>query len=201
MDNNSSYWNDLLPQNSLFTLIDFQKSFSNLMKKDIYKDARNNILMMIKMFNKLNIPMIGTEHYRKGLGATDEHIMDLWNNNPMYDKITFSCCGCNEYSSTLQQQTKSQNHPKSTIILAGLETHICVLQTALDLLSQQYKVVVPMDAVISSTTLKWKNGLDLMERAGAHIVNTETLLFYFLKRADTPDFKFYVKLLKENNSN
>jgi hypothetical protein len=72
-----------------------------------------------------------------------------------------------------------------------------VLKTVLDLLERNYQVVVLKDAVVSSTELKWKNGIELMKEAGFQILNTETLLFYLLKRADTKEFKYLVKLLKE----
>jgi nicotinamidase-related amidase len=86
------------------------------------------------------------------------------------------------------------------VVIAGLETHICVLQTVLDLLERNYQVVVLKDAVVSSTKLKWENAIQLMKEVGAHILNTETLLFYLLKRADTKKFKYLVKLLKEQQA-
>ncbi|MBF0299888.1 MAG: isochorismatase family protein [Oligoflexia bacterium] len=188
-------WEKLNIENALFVLIDFQKSFSSLMKKEIYENARTNILMLMRMFKKMNIPMIGTEHYKKGLGPTDELLLSEWGNYPMFEKITFSCCGLDLFENSLEHE---QHKSKSLMILAGLETHICVLQTALDLLRRNYHVVVLKDAVLSSSKLKWQSGLDMMESAGAHIINTEALLFYLLKRADTPEFKYLVKLLKDN---
>jgi nicotinamidase-related amidase len=78
-----------------------------------------------------------------------------------------------------------------------LETHICVLQTTLDLIARGYEVLVVKDACISSSRLKWENGIELMKDAGAHIINTETLIFFLLRRVDRPEFKPLVKLLKE----
>ncbi|MBL6990698.1 MAG: isochorismatase family protein [Bacteriovoracaceae bacterium] len=185
-------WKKLTPENVLFLLIDYQQSFFKILKKSIVKDAHKNILLLIEMFKKLEVPMIGTEHYKKGLGDTDSEVLKAWGDAPVFtDKITFSCCGDEQF----QQNLKNNSRP--IVVVTGLETQICVLQTTLDLLDQGYIVIVLKDAVLSTTKLKWENGLELMRQAGAHILNTETLLFHLLKRADTPEFKHMVKQLKK----
>ncbi|MBF0312596.1 MAG: isochorismatase family protein [Oligoflexia bacterium] len=189
-------WKDLHFNNIAFTLIDFQTGFSPLMDPQIFSNARSNVQLITKMFRRAEVPLIGTEHYRKGLGPTDPILLEAWGENPMLDKITFSCCGQDSFVCTLEKFSRR------VVVLAGLETHICVLQTALDLLDRNYKVITVTDAVLSSSKDKWKSGLNLMEKAGAELMTTETLLFYLLKRADTPDFKYLVQLLKEKkNSN
>lgn len=187
-------WKNISPDNVLFLLVDFQEKFFSIHKKSIVKLVKANILLLVKMFKALNIPMIGTEHYVEGLGHTEEEILKEWKDSPMSDKITFSCCGDETFRENLEK------HSRSVVVVAGLETHVCVLQTVLELLEQDYQVVVLKDAVISSTKLKWENGIGLMKEAGAQILNTETLLFYLLKRADTKEFKYLVKLLKENQA-
>lgn len=184
-------WNKLSKENLVLLIVDFQKSFFNILDKKIVDQVRDNLVLLIRMFKEMGIPMIGTEHYLSGLGPTDKKVLDEWGGIPFIDKITFSCYGNDEFKRELSKINKK------VVIVTGLETQICVLQTVLDLLDQNFEVIVLKDAVLSSTTLKWENGLDLMKNAGAHILNTETLIFYLLKRADSPEFKFLVKQLKE----
>jgi nicotinamidase-related amidase len=184
-------WEKILPDNILLVLIDFQEKFFPIFKKSVLMLVKANILLLIKIFNQLNIPMIGTEHYVKGLGHTEKDVLKEWGDAPMTDKVIFSCCGDEKFLQNLEKNSRP------VVVVAGLEAHICVLQTVLDLLERHYRVVVLKDAVVSSTKLKWENGIQMMKEAGAFILNTETLLFYLLKRADTKEFKYLVKLLKE----
>jgi nicotinamidase-related amidase len=190
---NQKQWEKITPQNIFFVLVDFQTSFFNIIDENIVKLCRSNISLMVKMFNNLEVPMIGTDHYRKGLGSTDPVILADWKGPSFADKVTFSCCGCDPFLDDLK--LVANNRPIA--VVSGLETHICVLQTTLDLLAKGYEVLVVKDACISSSRLKWENGIELMKDAGAHIVNTETLIFYLLRRVDRPEFKPLVKLLKE----
>ena len=184
-------WDRIKSENLLFVLVDFQEKFFPIMDRRIVDIARKNLLLAVKMFAKLNIPMIGTDHYRKGLGLTDQSVLKEWMGPEITDKITFSCCGSDLFLKNLEQ------HKKPLVVIAGLETHICVLQTTLDLLKRGLEVIVLKDACLSSTKLRYENGLELMKDAGAKIVNTESLIFYLLQRADTPEFKYLVKLLKD----
>jgi nicotinamidase-related amidase len=187
-------WKNIKNENILFVLIDFQDKFFPILKKKVVRLIKANILLLTKMFKELNIPMIGTEHYVKGLGHTESDVLEAWGDAPMTDKITFSCCGDEKFLANLEKFSRPM------IVVAGLETQICVLQTVLDLLDRGHQVIVLKDAVVSSSKLKWENGIDLMKEAGAHILNTETLLFYLLKRADSKEFKYLVKLLKEHQT-
>ena len=191
-DKTLTMWNNISADKLLLVLIDFQEKFFPLHKKSVIKLIKANILLLVKMFKTLAIPMIGTEHYVKGLGHTASDVLAVWSGAPLTDKITFSCCGNEKFLQNLE------TYSRPVVVVAGLETHICVLQTVLDLLARNYQVVVLKDAVVSSSRLKWENGLQLMKDAGAEILNTETLLFYLLKRADTQEFKYLVQLLKEH---
>ncbi|MCP3906404.1 MAG: isochorismatase family protein, partial [Oceanicoccus sp.] len=82
------------------------------------------------------------------------------------------------------------------IILVGMEAHVCVLQSALQLLEKNYQVIIPADAVQSSSKLRWKTGLNIAEKAGAVISNTESILFQMVGRAGTDDFKKLLGLIK-----
>ena len=189
------YWNEVKPENCFFLQVDFQSSFSSLVAPKIVRMAQSNVRLMLDMFRLLDIPCIGTVHYRKGLGETMPEILEKWQGAEIRDKQSFSSLGCE----ALRQDLEKLGGRKIAI-LAGIETHICVLQTALDLLRRGCEVLVINDAVLSSSKLKWENGLQLIREAGARVVNTETLIFYLLQRIDRPEFKALVKLLKEQKA-
>lgn len=185
-------WDKINEDNLIFILVDFQEKFFPLIKDEYINTARKNILLLVKMFGRMGIPMVGTDHYRKGLGLTDREVLENWTGPEFRDKITFSCLRNDEFRKDFNGQNRE------IAVVCGLETHICVLQTVLDLRRQGKDVIVISDGCVSSTTLRWQNGLDLAKEAGAFIINAETLIFYLLERADTPDFKYLVGLLKEN---
>src|SRR3989339_163391 len=184
-------WNNIKIENLLYLVIDMQDKFYPLIPSNVLKQARKNVLTTIQMFGDLKIPMIGTEHYVKGLGHTDNEICKIWKGDAFTDKVTFSCFKNLDFKDNLKK------YGRKIVVVSGLETHICVLQTVIDLLSDNYHVIVLKDACVSSTKLKWENGLALMEKAGAYVMSTETLLFYLLQRVDRSEFKTLVKLLKD----
>lgn len=185
-------FDSLKPENCFFVLIDFQEKFFPLIKKKHVQNAQSNVLMMVKMFKEMGIPMVGTDHYRKGLGLTDGEVLKEWSGAEFKDKSTFSALGCDELLKDLDNLGE-----RKIAFVAGLETHICVLQTTLDLIRKGYTPIVIADACLSSTTLKWKNGLKLAKDNGAVIMNFETVMFYLLQRIGTPEFKMLTGLLKE----
>ena len=187
-------WGNVKRDQILFLMVDFQDKFFPIMDAKIVRQIKNNIIMMIRMFNELGVPMVGTDHYRKGLGPTDPDVLRVWKGEPISDKKTFSCLGDEVCVSNIEK------HGRKVIVLAGLETHICVLQTMLALKDKGYEVVVVGDACLSSSKCKWQDGLRMMSDAGALVLNTEALLFYLLQRVDIPEFKFLVKMLKENQA-
>ena len=187
-------WDKISKENLLFVLVDYQEKFFPLIEEKYLKVSQKNIKLLVNMFSKMDIPMIGTDHYRKGLGLTDEEIRSIWTGETFKNKITFSCLRNDDFK---EDFTK---HEREIVVVCGLETHICVLQTVLDLRKKGKEVIVIKDGCLSSTTLRWENGLELAKEAGAHIMNAESLIFYLLERADTPDFKYLVKLLKDENN-
>lgn len=186
-------WDRIRTDNLLFILVDFQDKFFPLIEAKYIETARKNILLLVKMFSRMGIPMAGTDHYRKGLGLTDPAVLELWTGTEFRDKITFSCLRNDDFNRDFEQ------HNREIAVVCGLETHICVLQTVLDLRRMGKEVILISDGCVSSTTLRWQNGLDLAREAGAVVMNAESLIFYLLERADSPDFKYLVKLLKEDN--
>lgn len=185
-------FDSLKPENCFFVLVDFQEKFFPLIKKKHVKNARANVLMMVKMFKEMGIPMVGTDHYRKGLGLTDSEVLKEWSGADFKDKSTFSALGCDALLKDIDNLGE-----RKIAFVAGLETHICVLQTTLDLIRKGHTPIIIPDACLSSTTLKWKNGLKLAKDNGAIIMNFETVMFYLLQRIGTPEFKMLTGLLKE----
>jgi nicotinamidase-related amidase len=171
-------------------IIDAQNSLMKVMEPEVKQKTVNNIRLLIASAQKLNIPLVLTEQYPKGLGKTVTEVQKSLENYQPIEKVSFSCYDDQGFKSKLKQLNSTKG-----VILAGVETHICVLQTALDLLACGYQVYVISDAVCSRRKLDWEIGLRLMEKAGAIITTTETLIFQLLIRADTEEFKSVSKLL------
>ena len=173
-------------------IIDVQDSLMRPMEMELRCRVVNNIKLLIALAQKLNLPLILTEQYPKGLGKTISEVQQALENYQPIEKVSFSCYGDEGFKSRLRQLNLAKG-----IILVGVETHICILQTALDLLASGYEVYVASDAVCSRRKLDWEVGLRLTEKAGATITTTETLIFQLLGRADTEEFRFMSKLLKQ----
>jgi nicotinamidase-related amidase len=150
----------------------------------------NNIKKLILSFSILNLPIIITEQYPKGLGHLIPLLRETIGKYGPIEKITFSCFGEDSFVDELKRlKAKS-------LIITGMETHICILQTALDALQQGYKVHLPEDAVCSQRKSDWQVGIEKMQRAGVIITSTETVIFELLERAGTPEFKAISKIIK-----
>lgn len=173
--------------NSLLIIIDIQERLASAMK--VKEEITTNCLHLIELSKLLEIPIIVTEQYPKGLGQTIEEIRNaLPSYNPI-EKITFDCCMERYFLEKVKEYGKN-------IILTGMETHICVLQTCLGLLKEGFNVHVVKDAVSSRSKENWKTGLEFMRDAGAVITCTETVLFQILKIAGTEQFKAISKRIK-----
>lgn len=169
-------------------IIDIQERLAAVMKQK--EPVINNSLHLVEISKLLGIPIVVTEQYPKGLGQTIEEIRKAL---PVYqplEKLTFSCC---EEPAFLNEIKKLS---KKTLILAGMETHVCVLQTCTGLLKEGFHVHLVKDAVCSRAKENWKTGIEFMRDAGAVITCTETVLFQLLKIAGTEEFKAISKRIK-----
>lgn len=178
-------------QNTALVVIDYQERLLKIMDKEKSDACIRNINMAVRLFKHLRSKVFVTEQYVKGLGSTHSDIHTHLEGIPIFEKMAFSCCG----EPTFMKALKAAKRKK--IVLTGMETHICVLHTALDLLERGYEVYVLVDGVLSSSKLKWKYGLRAMEQAGAVVLPTESLLFGLVNRCGTDDFKFLSSMLKE----
>lgn len=138
----------------------------------------------------LEVPVFATEQYPKGLGATVGPLKELCNSIP--EKLRFSCAEVLNWG-TAAEQTDN----RFQIVVAGIESHVCVLQTVFDLLAAGFQVFVPADAIASRGELDWKIALDRMSNGGAVITTTESVLFEWCERSGTPEFKQISQLIKE----
>jgi len=148
------------------------------------------LAVLIEACRALDVPIIGSEQYPKGLGATVEPLAGLLGETPAA-KDTFSCARDLGLRETLAATGRPQ------VVVTGIETHVCVLSTALDLLDAGYRVHVPHDAVNSRRPTDKNWALQRMQQAGAQITTTESALFELLERCGTDDFKTVAKLVKK----
>jgi nicotinamidase-related amidase len=142
-----------------------------------------NTVRLIQGAGILQVPIFATEQYRKGLGPTVPEVAGVIPGFAPMEKLAFSACGADGFIAALKKQKVSE------AILCGIEAHVCVSQTCLDLLDEGFRVFVVADAVSSRTPENCQFGLDRMRAAGAVIVSTEMALFELLEAAGTAEFK------------
>ena len=144
-----------------------------------------NSQLLTRLAGILKIPALVSTQYAKGLGNTVPEIASLLPETPAIDKQMFSCFGSDVFSSVLKRLPGNRN----TVLLCGMESHICVTQTALGALREGYIVHVASDAVSSRTEWNWKIGLERMRAAGAVLSSTEMIIYELLRSSGSPAFK------------
>ena len=148
-------------------------------------------LLLVAIATRLGVPISVTEQYAKGLGPSVAALRAaLPNESATFDKMHFSAMREPEIAAQLAQ------NGRSSMIICGMEAHVCVLQTALDAKEAGYAVYLAADAVGSRVPFSVETALRRMERAGIHIVTSEMIAFEWLERAGTDDFKAIAPLLK-----
>jgi nicotinamidase-related amidase len=151
-----------------------------------------NSQMLIRLAGILKIPAIASTQYAKGLGNTLPEIASLLPDSTPVDKVMFSCFGSDVFCSMLK---RLPGH-RTTVLLCGMEAHICVMQTALAALREGYLVHVASDAVSSRAEWNWRVGLERMRAAGAVISSTEMMIYELLRSSGAPAFKEMLPYLK-----
>ena len=149
-----------------------------------------NCCRLARAANILQVPAFVTEQYAKGLGPTVPQLAELL--PPPPDKLRFSCAEALNWGMATEQ-----TDDRFQVVVAGIEAHVCILQTVLDLLSHGYQVFVPADAVSSRGELNWRIALERMAGCGATITSTESVLFEWCEVAGTPEFKQISQLVKD----
>jgi len=151
-----------------------------------------NSQLLIRLAGILKIPTLMSVQYAKGLGKTVPEIASLLPETEAIDKQMFSCFGSDVFCSALKRLPGNRN----TVLLCGMESHICVTQTALGALREGYIVHVASDAVSSRTEWNWHIGLERMRAAGAVISSTEMIIYELLQSSGTPAFKELLPYLR-----
>jgi nicotinamidase-related amidase len=149
-----------------------------------------NASRLVKGAVLFGLPMLVTEQYRKGLGQTAPELAAAVPRFAPVEKLTFSACGAPGVLDAIRAAGAVN------LVVCGIEAHVCVCQTCLELLEQGLRPFVVADAVSSRTAENWKLGLERMRAAGATVVSTEMVLFELAERAGTEEFKQVLSLVK-----
>ena len=174
---------------SQFVIIDVQSRLATVMPTDAMQAVLKNCSILAQTASLLGVAMIVTEQYPKGLGHTIPELSALIPNIHPVEKTTFSCM-------TESRFTRQLTRDHSQIILSGMEAHICIVQTALDLIEAGKQVFVVEDAVISRNPANKANALARMRDASCVITNTESVVFEWLGAAEGEVFKTVSKLIR-----
>jgi nicotinamidase-related amidase len=170
-------------ENSALLVIDIQEKLFAAMKEKAQKNILKNTGILIETANLHDIPIVVSEQYRKGLGPTMNELAERIDDTEFLEKLHFDCMKEENLNKALS------GLEKNTIIIAGMETHVCVFQTALTLLKNGKNVIIASDAVCSRRKHDWETALRSLSAAGALIYPTETISFMILEKAGTDEFK------------
>lgn len=176
---------------SRLVIVDVQERLANAMEPQAMQGIVRNCRLLLQAAELLEIPALYTEQYPKGLGPTLPELAELLNGKPRVEKTVFSCCDEPAFCRQL-------SHDKSHIVLAGMEAHICILQTALRLKQQDRNrvIFIAEDAVISRNSSARMNALERLREAGVIVSNTESIIFEWLGKAEGEAFKQISRLLR-----
>lgn len=155
-----------------------------------YEQLKNNTEILVDGLKVLKIPMMVTEQYKKGLGETIESIANKVKDNPTFEKTAFSCCDDAPFS----QKLEAQGH--MFVILFGIEAHICLMQTAIDLKEKGFQPVIIEDCVGSRNPENKRIAINRMLQEGITVTSYESVLFELCRFAGSDSFKSISKLVK-----
>ena len=180
----------LVAEHCALIVVDIQeKLLPPIFNKD---ELVKNSQLLIRAANILEMPVMVTTQYVQGLGPVITEIASLVGNAPSIDKLEFGCFGSDVFRSALKSLPGNRN----TVLLCGMEAHICVMQTALGALNEGYLVHVATDAIGSRVRWNWDIGIDRMRAAGAVISSTEMMIYELLRSSGSAQFKQMLPYLK-----
>lgn len=175
-------------ERAALVVIDLQERFRDLIHGMDEVLARSQKL--ISFCRALEIPVLVTEQYPRGLGVTVNEIREMFRPFAAYEKTAFSCAGSEAFTAALRATGRDQ------VVLCGIETHVCVYQTACDLLRDGRRVFVAADAVSSCRAADRELGLQRLRDVGADVMGTQMLMFDLVRDAGSPAFKQVSSLLR-----
>lgn len=174
---------------AVLVVVDVQEKLCRAMDDKVLGKLVHNTGVLLAAAAELGIPVVATEQYVKGLGETLPELKGQLA-GPAIEKMAFSCCGEASFPERLRELGRRQ------VVVTGMETHVCVLQTVLELLDGGYYVHLVKDAVMSRRKENWQVGVDASAAAGAVVTSTEAALFQLLRVAGTEEFKKLSKLVR-----
>lgn len=173
---------------TVLVVIDIQERLARAMPT--VEEYYQKVGALIKAFRRLGAPVIVTQQYTQGLGPTVPEITEALGEFAPIEKTAFSCAGDPAYVGALKATGARQ------VVLCGMETHVCVQQTALDLLAAGYQVHVAADAVRSRKKQDWELSLERLRQAGVVVTTAEAIIFEVLVQSGTDEFREISKLVK-----
>ncbi len=178
----------LNPADTVSVCIDIQGNLAHAMhhKEHLFK----NVSILLSGLRILGVPIILTEQNPEGLGPTIPEVAALIPNLTPISKMAFSCCDSVEFVHALEETKRKQ------ILLAGIEAHVCVYQTAVDLIARGYAVEAVVDCISSRTAENKMVALEKLKAAGVQLTSAETVLFELLRTAESSAFREIVKIVK-----
>ena len=178
----------LKKESTALLIIDMQERILPVIRN--YETVLENTVKLIKGFKTMQLPIYFTEQYPKGLGPTSQIILNELEGYSAYQKMSFSCSGAENLFDELHKKKLLQ------IVVTGIESHVCVQQTVLDLIANNYQVNLAADAVSSRKEIDYNIALDRMRTLGAEVTTTESILFELLEVCGTLEFKEISKIVK-----
>lgn len=178
-------------ENSLLLIIDIQTRLGQAMPTKVLNRVISNTALLSRAAGLLDVPVLVTEQYPQGLGPTITDISDALPATAVtLDKTAFSCVAAQGFDDALERANRKQ------MLIVGMESHICVLQSALDLLTAGYDVYVVEDAVCSRRLENYQNALDRLRQAGVGIISAESAIFEWLVHSRHEHFKAISAMLR-----
>jgi nicotinamidase-related amidase len=175
-------------EDSLLLIIDIQQAMLRVI--DRWETVAGKTEQLIQSANVLEVPILFTEQYKKGLGETISELLEDIESPQIFQKEHFSACLEENFIPAVQ----SFNREK--IVVGGMETHVCVLQTCLDLIKAGFQVHLLADAVASRLDKNRDIAIDILRQAGAVISSTEIVIFQWACRANTDEFRRILPIVK-----
>ena len=172
-------------------VVDMQERLAAAMAEETRAATVGQATSLLQAAGQLSIPVLATQQYPRGLGSTVAEVARaLPETARVFDKTAFSCCG----AAGLDEALAGQDRPQ--VIMAGMEAHVCVLQTALELHDQGYAVFVAEDAVCSRHASHHANAMHRLRQSGVVVTNMESVLFEWVRDARHEHFKAISRLMR-----
>ena len=175
---------------SILLLIDIQEKLAHAMSENVRQSVLQQTKSLLTAATTLGVPIVVTEQYPRGLGPTEDVLKQNFHDDvSVIEKTCFSCFESDSFNQTIESSQKRQ------VIITGMEAHICVLQTAIDLQQTGFSVFVVEDAIASRVESNKHNAIERLRQAGVVVSNTESVIFEWLRDAKHEHFKALSRLI------